>query len=239
MKIEREYVFRTIAVNEVGSSPPSPISTVIKILPKKKDEPPIVQEGLQNITSETNKKIILSCVFGGFPIPQVTWYKNDTIITSKSIITYENRIAKLIIENTTIEDEATYTCIAENTLGKVQTSCEIKIQDKPTLHIDNKYLSQKLRVGSTFEVKASYKGYPKPNIKWYKETKEITETIEKYTIKTEETTTSIIIKDLLREDSGKYKVEAQNSAGSSAIEVTLKTLGTLLKIIFLIYKIFQ
>jgi len=107
LKIDTEYVFRSIAVNEVGPSPPSPISPPIRLVPKVETEAPSVREPLQDIVSELNKEVTLSCVFGGIPEPNVTWKKNGKVFASSSI-RYENRDAKYIIEKTTIQTEATH-----------------------------------------------------------------------------------------------------------------------------------
>jgi len=130
-------VFRSTAVNEVGPSPPSPISPPIRLVPKVETEAPSVREPLQDIVSELNKEVTLSCVFGGIPEPNVTWKKNGKVFESTSI-RYENRVAKYIIEKTTIETEATYTCVATNEKGSVETSCRLKLQQKPNIEIEDK-----------------------------------------------------------------------------------------------------
>lgn len=222
LKIDSEYVFRVIAVNEVGRSPPSALSPPIKIVPEKKNEKPTVQEPLQDIVTELNKQITLSCIFGGIPEPKVTWKKNGQTFESESI-RYENRVSKYTIEKTIIETEASYTCIAVNEVGSVETSCKVTIQQKPTIEIDEKYLAQKIRTGTNLSIPATFKGYPKPEIKWYKETTEL-KTIERTTIETTETISTLSIEKLTREDSGRYKIVASNSAGTDSIELSVKVI---------------
>uniref|UniRef100_A0A0K8VP60 Titin n=2 Tax=Bactrocera latifrons TaxID=174628 RepID=A0A0K8VP60_BACLA len=223
LKIDTEYVFRAIAVNEVGPSPPSPLSPPIRLVAEVKKEKPTVQEPLQDIVTELNKEITLSCVFGGIPEPKVTWKKNGKVITTKSI-RYENRVSKYTIEKTTIETEATYTCVAENEMGSVETSCRVILQEKPTIDIDEKYLAQKIRAGTTLNIPATVLGYPQPKITWYRETIEQTTTTERVQIETTETTSTYTLEKVTREDSGRYKITATNTSGTATTECTIQVI---------------
>lgn len=225
--IDTEYVFRSIAVNEVGPSPPSPLSPPIRLVAEVKKEKPTVQEPLQDITTEHDKEITLSCVFGGVPEPKVVWKKNGKVIQTKTM-RYENRVAKYTIEKTTVEDEAEYTCVAENEVGSVETRCRVTLLEKPTIDIDEKYFAQKLRTGNDMTIPALVKAYPKPTITWYKETTVLKttkrQTIEINEITTTETKTILNIQKLTREDSGRYKIVAENSAGSTSVECNIKVI---------------
>lgn len=207
----------------MGPSPPSPISPPIRLVPKVETEAPSVREPLQDITSELNKEVTLSCVFGGIPEPTVTWKKNGQVIESTSSWRYENRVAKYVIEKTTIETEATYTCVATNEKGSVETSCRLKLQQKPSIEIEDKYLSQKLRTGSTLTIPATVSGYPQPSVTWHKETIEQKST-STITIETTETSSTYTVKKLTREHSGRYKVTASNESGSSHVECTVQVI---------------
>lgn len=165
----------------------------------------------------------LSCVFGGIPEPTVTWKKNGQVIESSSSLRYENRVAKYIIEKTTIETEATYTCVATNEKGSVETSCRLKLQQKPTVEVEDKYLSQKLRTGSTLTIPATVSGYPQPSVTWHKETVEQKST-STVTIETTETSSTYTVKKVTREHSGRYKVTASNESGSTHVECTVQVI---------------
>jgi hypothetical protein len=43
-------------------------------------------------------------------------------------MTYENRVAKYVITETTGKSAGTYTCEARNDAGSAETSCQLKIQ---------------------------------------------------------------------------------------------------------------
>lgn len=223
LKTNSEYIFRTIAVNEVGESPPSPTSPYIKITTPLSKEAPVIQEPLTDVFVGYKQKVTLSCIVGGVPTPEITWKKNNATFASQTMV-YENRVAKYTIEETTETSEATYTCIANNEIGTAETSCKVVIQDKPTISIDDSLLSQRLRTSAQWKIDAKISGFPKPDVTWYKNGEKIT-TTNKYSITYEESTSIITINSLERSDTGKYVVEAKNNAGVASVELNLNVLG--------------
>jgi 2-iminoacetate synthase ThiH len=49
-------------------------------------------------------------------------------------ITYENRVAKYVISETTENSAALYTCQARNDAGSAETSCQLKVQGTDTIN---------------------------------------------------------------------------------------------------------
>jgi len=138
---------------------------------------------------------------------------------------YENHVAKYTINETTEESSATYKCVAKNELGQVETACNLLIQEKPTIIIDEKYVTQTLRVESEWKITATVEGYPYPETTWYKDGT-IIKNFKNITTTYEKTLSTIEISSLQRTDSGKYTIEAKNNAGATNIHTTLIVLGT-------------
>lgn len=176
-------------------------------------------EPLKDITIGLNKPLTLSTVVGGFPIPEVTWFKNDQPFATR-FLTYENRTAKYTIDSTTETTAGTYRCHAINEMGESSTSCTVVIQEKPVITIDEKLISQNLRVSSQYEVMAKISGYPQPKVSWYKDNIKI-ETNEEYVVETTTTTTKFIIKTIERHHSGKITVKAKSPAGTAVVDLSL------------------
>lgn len=222
LKSDKEYEFRVLAVNSVGPSPPSPSSDFLRLTaPFDKEEPTIV-EPLTDRCVGLRERIVLSTVIGGAPEPTVTWYKNKKIIKTEDF-TYENRVTKYIIEETTIETEAEYTCVAKNEIGKAETTCKIIVQESPMITVEDRLFTQKLRKGTTYKITATITGFPEPEISWFKETKEIT-TDERVTITYKENICTLELNTIDRNDNGKYSIKAKNKAGEDYVEVHLKVI---------------
>lgn len=222
MKSNSEYTFKVTAVNNIGESPPSPSAT-FKISAPFEKEAPVILEGLADQTTGLKQKLTLSCAVGGVPVPEVKWYKNKKVITSEKI-SYENRVTKYVIEETEESTEGEYRCTATNEVGQAETSCTIRIQEKPTITVEEKLITQKLRKSAEYRVNAKITGYPHPDIKWFHNGVEIKSTKE-ITITTTSTTTEIHISKLTRSQSGKYTIEATNVAGTSSVDLTLQIIG--------------
>jgi Fibronectin type III domain/Immunoglobulin I-set domain len=221
LKKDTELRFRVTAVNEIGSSVPSDTFTA-KIQKPVKKEPPTFTEPLKETIVGLNKPLTLSCVVGGVPIPEVTWYKDDKPFASKSV-TYESRNAKYTIESTTETTAGVYKCHAINEMGESSTTCTVLVQEKPTIVIDEKLIAQNLRVSSTYEVEATVYGYPAPKIQWFKESLKL-ESNNEYTIETTENKSKFIIKSIERHHSGKFSIKAKNSAGVAVVDLSVSVI---------------
>lgn len=222
LKTNSDYAFRVVAVNNIGPSPPSPISPYIRTTAPFEKEKPTIIEPLTDKFIGLNEKLVLSSVIGGTPIPKVTWYKNKTIIEEEEF-TYENRVTKHIIEKTTIETEAEYTCVVENDEGKAETTCYVTVQEKPTIVVETKYINQKIRKGTTYTIKATISGYPEPEVYWRRDTVTMT-TDSRVKITRETNEVTLTLTDAERDDTGKYTITVKNSAGETTVELTLKVI---------------
>ena len=91
-------------------------------------EPPIIKENLEPVIAGARKTLVLRCVITGQPVPELTWRKDETIITSKQHTTYENFTATLTLNDTTEHTTGLYSCSAVNSAGSAQTSASVVIQ---------------------------------------------------------------------------------------------------------------
>lgn len=221
LKKDTELSFRVTAVNEIGPSQPSGSSTA-KIARPVKKEKPVFTEPLKDVSIGLNKPLTLSGIVGGVPIPEVTWFKNDQVFASRAL-SYENRNAKFTIDSTTETTAGTYKCHAVNEMGECSSSCTVVIEEKPLITVDEKLITQNLRVSSQYEVIVSISGYPVPKVTWYKDSLKI-ETAAEYVVETTETTSKFIIKKVERHHTGKITVKAKNSAGSAVVDLSINVI---------------
>lgn len=223
LKTDSEYMFRVVALNNIGSSPPSPVSDLIRANAPFDKEGPTIIEPLTDKSVGLNEKLVLSTVIGGIPVPTVTWYKNETIIEEEHII-YENRVTKYIVERTTEETEATYKCVAVNEIGTADTVCKVTVQEKPQITVADKIINQKLRAGKLYEITADVFGFPEPQIAFYKDGSPVNSDDKRITITRKTNIVIIKITNIDREDSAKYTIIAKNNAGEVFVDLTLKVI---------------
>jgi hypothetical protein len=218
LRKDSELVFRVTAINDIGPSEPSDESTA-KIAKPVKKEKPVFTEPLKDISIGLNKHVTLSCFVGGFPIPEITWYKNEQVFATR-FLSYENRNAKFTIESTVENSAGAYKCHAVNEMGESSTSCTVVIEEKPVITIDEKLISQNLRVSSVYEVTATIAGYPLPKVSWFKDSLKI-ENNDEYTVETTTTTSKFTIRSIERHHSGKVTIKAKNSAGVASVDLSV------------------
>ncbi|CAG2053837.1 unnamed protein product [Timema podura] len=160
-------------------------------IPQKKEEtgtaPHFVQP-LKPQVVEGKQPALLQCVVVGQPMPTVKWFvDNKEVKPSKAKeITYtpETGLATLKILKPIEEDQAIYSVRADNTFGKAECRANLILR-KPT-----------------------------PEVKWYRNGKEITPTSD-IKIVVEENKTTLHIPKSRRENVGKYEVRAMNPVGEA------------------------
>lgn len=221
----KEYNFKVTAVNEIGPSKPSNPSVFVKIETPKKPEPPVIQEPLKDANIGLKKPITLSAVISGVPKPEITWSKDGRTFKNKNQ-TFEACVAKYVISETHENSGGVYKISAKNTAGVAETTCEVVIKETPVIEVDETTITQKLRVTSQWKIEAKCRGHPSPDIEWFKNKLPI-ETSKHCTIYTEESSTSIAIYSLQRDDTGIYEIIARNSAGEARQELNLRVVGKL------------
>uniref|UniRef100_A0A182JJK3 Titin-like n=1 Tax=Anopheles atroparvus TaxID=41427 RepID=A0A182JJK3_ANOAO len=223
LKKNSEYTFRATAVNEVGKGPASANSPYYKIVAPIKKEPPTVSEHLKDVRIGLGQSVTLSCIVTGVPVPDVAWFRNGQPL-KQDVVSYENGCARYTLKSVTVESGAAYVCRATNELGSVESTCQVIVEEKPTLTVDKKQIVQKLRVSDEWKVEASFTGFPVPEVVWYREETEVLTSTAEHTIVTEGQSSTIVIGSLDRLHTGNYTVEARNSAGKVRVELKLKVI---------------
>ena len=82
-----------------------------------------------NVTALSNTSVIIECPTTGVPKPIVTWTKNGQKISSGGRYLVQDD-GLLLITEADEEDNARYTCTADNVAGKDSASSNVKIVGK-------------------------------------------------------------------------------------------------------------
>ncbi|XP_032058898.1 immunoglobulin-like and fibronectin type III domain-containing protein 1 [Aythya fuligula] len=131
----RDYYFRVVAKNELGSSGPSETvqpwrikktKAEVHIRPQKyrgvnQNQPPRFLVPLKPHVVTTGSECRMSCAVAGHPPPKITWYKDSRDLSSDPAYfgTNDFGVCSLVIQGVSKADEGEYMVEAANELGRV------------------------------------------------------------------------------------------------------------------------
>ncbi|XP_061072227.1 roundabout homolog 2 [Conger conger] len=108
------------------------------------------------------------CQVQGDPQPSVRWRKDDVDVPrGRYEIKYDKEDYLLRIKKALSGDEGTYTCVAENRVGKVEASATLTVRAAPQFVIRPR--DQIVGQGRTATFPCETKGNPQPAVFWQKE----------------------------------------------------------------------
>ena len=87
--------------------------------------PHFIAKPSSSVTVKEKQNVTLPCSAGGFPPPVITWYKDGDVIGEKR---RQFNKRNLEIKEIQFEDRGSYTCTAENILGRVQSSVNVTVK---------------------------------------------------------------------------------------------------------------
>ena len=83
---------------------------------------------LKDYRVSQGKDVSLEVVVSGEPRPNVQWFMENRLLTSKNnrhVIVSKGSVFRLDIKNIQVEDEGVYECVAANTAGSKKCDCEV------------------------------------------------------------------------------------------------------------------
>ncbi|KAI1899475.1 hypothetical protein AGOR_G00062180 [Albula goreensis] len=91
--------------------------------------PPTFESIMEDMDVHVGETPRFAVVVEGKPIPDIMWYKNDTLLSESSHFTfvYDDNECSLVILNTHEEDSGVYTCTAKNLAGVVSCKAELTV----------------------------------------------------------------------------------------------------------------
>uniref|UniRef100_A0A1B6FN80 Obscurin n=1 Tax=Cuerna arida TaxID=1464854 RepID=A0A1B6FN80_9HEMI len=168
--------------------------------------------------------------------PNFTWLRDgkpfDPEDRFKVLFKDDEDSLALVFQHVTPEDAGLYTCVASTTSGKISCSAELTVQgsvnqlmrepQKPKLTTEVK--TQQTSVGGTAMLELKVEGFPKPEVKWTHDGKEVEAGGRFKFLHDEEESMSLVIKNVQSEDAGDYKIKAVNDLGedTDVVHLTVK-----------------
>jgi len=189
--------------------------------PRFPKKPEIRQEG---------DKLVMECLLEANPEPEVTWYKDTTLIQDqgrvsmyKKIMGKDQYMVSVQIANPTEEDGGAWRCNAFNPFGDSNANINLNFEkgkgvpegyapifiDKPTI-IPNER-------GTMITMKVRVKAKPEPTVEWFKDEAQLVEAkrlvIKSHKVTSEMFEFSCIVKKPQASDGGVYKCHIANVFG--------------------------
>ena len=103
------------------------------ILPFSAGAKPKIITSMKDVRITSPKPATLSCEINpGDPLASIQWYKGGREVKAgrKYEVTYANKVASLVIKDTSLEDEAVYMCSADNKVGRDETEAKLTVLGK-------------------------------------------------------------------------------------------------------------
>ncbi|XP_055255516.1 hemicentin-2 isoform X3 [Moschus berezovskii] len=167
--------------------------------------PPAIKPGLPDLSITEGAHALLPCTASGSPEPNVTWEKDGQPVSGAEGKFTIQPSGELLVKNSESQDAGTYTCTAENTVGRARRRVHLTVLALPvftTLPGD-----RSLRLGDRLWLRCAARGSPTPRIVWTVNNRLVTGVSE------QDGGSTLQRVAVTREDSGTYTCWAENGVG--------------------------
>lgn len=189
--------------------------------------PPFFTKKIQPCRAFENDSAKFEVEFDGDPLPTIKWFREDFPITSSpdlKIYTFSTK-SILVLRQVFMEDSGVFSVVAENRGGTAKCSANLVVQERrrqgrggaiPPSFVQT-LQNTTSTTGQLVRFDARINGTKPIDVYWLKNGKKIASDIRYKTLEEDEMYTLLII-EVVPEDSGKYECVAMNSAGEARCE---------------------
>uniref|UniRef100_A0A7N5KTI0 Hemicentin 2 n=1 Tax=Ailuropoda melanoleuca TaxID=9646 RepID=A0A7N5KTI0_AILME len=168
--------------------------------------PPVIETGLPDLSTTEGSHALLPCSASGSPEPSIAWEKDGQPVSGAEGKFTLQPSGELLVKNLESQDAGTYTCVAENAVGRARRRVHLSILALPvftTLPGD-----RSLRLGDRLWLRCAARGSPTPRIGWTINDRPVTEGVSE-----QDGGSTLQRVAVTREDSGTYVCWAENRVG--------------------------
>ncbi|GFY39543.1 fibroblast growth factor receptor 4 [Trichonephila inaurata madagascariensis] len=229
-----EGLYTCIISNSEGSISYNFTVEVVKDIPR----PPVFTKPgrmLPLIAKPAGSSAVLKCPASGYPIPEITWYKDQKPLEKDSHIQFQKW--SIVFERLTLHENGIYTCVVSNSEGSIEFNFTLEVIgrliNRPIM-MENYPSNQTAILGDTIIFECKYVSDLHPAVYWirYFETNSTSESknpvpVIKYVKSNDPNYTDpnfLILHNVTFEDAGWYGCVASNALGNSTQKAYLTVL---------------
>uniref|UniRef100_A0A8C4VMK0 Roundabout guidance receptor 2 n=1 Tax=Gopherus evgoodei TaxID=1825980 RepID=A0A8C4VMK0_9SAUR len=213
-------MYTCVGTNMVGERDSDPAELTVF------ERPTFLRRPINQVVLE-EEAVEFRCQVQGDPQPTVRWKKDDVDLPRGRYDIKDDYTLR--IKKATSTDEGTYTCIAENRVGKVEASAALTVRAPPQFVIRPR--DQIVAQGKTVTFPCETKGNPQPAVFWQKEgsqnllfPNQPLQSNSRYSVSP---TGDLTITNIQRSDAGYYICQALTVAGSILAKAQLEVTDVL------------
>ncbi|XP_057875175.1 roundabout homolog 2 isoform X4 [Melospiza georgiana] len=213
-------MYTCVGTNMVGERDSDPAELTVF------ERPTFLRRPINQVVLE-EEAVDFRCQVQGDPTPTVRWKKDDADLPRGRYDIKDDYTLR--IKKAASSDEGTYTCIAENRVGKVEASATLTVRAPPQFVVRPR--DQIVAQGRTVTFPCETKGNPQPAVFWQKEgsqnllfPNQPLQPNSRYSVSP---TGDLTITNIQRSDAGYYICQALTVAGSILAKAQLEVTDVL------------
>lgn len=207
--------YQCVARNKVGTTFCTAKLHVVEATSK-----PEFKDAMQDVEVTVGDEAVFEVSATAKPSPKVEWYKGKEKIKEGGRIVFEEDEDKgvftLVIKHCKLSDNGGYTCTLSNEAGTDSSSAELAIKEELNApRFVNGAGDELVEVweGAPIRLVVAAKGKPAPTIEWFKENRPA-KRIKRAELQTEGAKNILSVSKSVPDDSGAYRCQASNPAGT-------------------------
>ena len=216
-----EYEFRIAARNQAGYSAYSQTDRSIVIRQPRQGIAPRIEKLInQTVTGGSQGRIEATII--GAPEPEIIWYRGGRklpLTTGRYTSSLAQGILVLYIKEVQENDAGQYTLEIQNEFGSDSKTTQLTVLAAPKIEFDAKYRKQIIvGLNASVRIPFTFTGAPKPELTVSKvdESKENRATLDLF-----ESSGTFLLRQVTREDTGYYRIQANNESGSTTARLDI------------------
>ncbi|XP_052246464.1 muscle M-line assembly protein unc-89-like isoform X4 [Dreissena polymorpha] len=149
----------------------SSCQVTVKECKSQDDVFPVFLKKPETQIADERETVIFECEVIGSPKPEISWFSNKVKVTegTRHRMSYDGRVAMLVIRKVTLEEKGKIECLAENTSGRIAAECMLVVQAIPSIPCVTMPLTDLETIeGSDVTLECGVQGEPTPEITWRK-----------------------------------------------------------------------